>query len=69
MAAKPVTTWYTICVPLIGPSSDKTWLDGTSRGTVKVVSATHGPAKGTVRSDYRDRRYHHRDRVLKFRGA
>lgn len=47
MAAKPVTTWYTICVPLIGPSSDKIRLDGTSTGTVKGVFGTH--------SDYRDR--------------
>jgi hypothetical protein len=68
MAANPVTTWYTICVPLIGPSSDKIWLDGTSAGTVKGVFGTHGPTTGTVRSDYRDRRYHDSDRVLNFQG-
>jgi hypothetical protein len=68
MAAKPVTTWYTICVPLIRPSSDKIRLDGTSTGTVKGVFGTHSPTTGTVRSDYRDRRYHHRDRVLNFQG-
>ena len=68
MAAKPVTTWYTICVPLIGPSFGKIRLDGTSTGTVKRIFGTHGPTTGTVRSDYRDRRYHHGHRVLDFRG-
>ena len=50
MAAKPVTTWYTICVPLIGPSFGKIRLDGTSTGTVKGIFGTHGPTTGTVRS-------------------
>jgi hypothetical protein len=35
---------------------------------VKGVFGTHGPTTGTVRSDYRDRRYHHRDSVLNFQG-
>jgi hypothetical protein len=40
--------------------------DGTTRGTVMPFLTLHGTTRGTVRSGYRDRRYHHRDRVLDF---
>lgn len=32
------------------------------------VFGTHGPTTGTVRSDYRDRRYYQRNSVLNFQG-